>query len=270
MTSTMRSCSEKDVMDKKTRLFDLSGKVCVIIGGAGLLGSAFSRASRNAGAEVVIVDTNKKAASTLAADIGATFIYANIADEKSLTALKKKIAARYGKIDGLVHAAYPKTKNYGATIEKADAKELLQNLDLQLGGPLLSTRAFMPILGKGASVIFFSSIYGIAAPRFEIYKGTNMMGVPGEYAGVKAGVLGLTRFFAAVLGKRSIRVNAISPGGIFDNQPRSFVRAYSKKALIPPGMLSPHDVAGAVIFLLSDASQKMTGQNLVIDSGWTL
>ena len=248
----------------------LKNKTVVIIGGAGLLGSEFSRTCAHEGAKLIVVDTNIEKSKMLVKKLGAEFIPANIADEKALLRLVRDIKKRHSTIDGLVHAAYPKTKNYGATIEKANAKELLENLNLQLGGPLLSTRAFMPILKKGASVVFFSSIYGIASPRFEIYKGTTMIGVPGEYAGVKAGILGLTRFFAAVLGPRNIRVNAISPGGIFDNQPKSFVKAYSKKALIPPGMLSPKDIAGGVIFLLSDASQKMTGQNMVIDGGWTL
>lgn len=222
------------------------------------------------GAKTIIVDINKERGEKLASDIGATFIRANIANEKGLITLKKALEKKYKKIDGIVHAAYPKSKHYGASVEQASAKELLQNIDWQLGGPLISTRVLMPLLSSGASVIFISSIYGVAAPRFEIYKGTNMIGVPSEYAAIKAGVLGLTRFFAAFLGKRSIRVNSISPGGIFDNQPKPFIRAYSKKALIPPGMLSPKDIAGAVVFLLSDTSKKVTGQNIVIDGGWTL
>lgn len=255
---------------KNKTLFGLTGKIVVIIGGAGLLGSEFSRTCAREGARVIIVDTNTTKAAPLAKEIGGTFIRANIADEKAIIRLVRDLKKKYGHIDGLVHAAYPKTKNYGAPIETAKAKDLLADLDMQLGGPLLTTRAFMPIFAQGASIIFLSSIYGIAAPRFEIYRGTNMKGVPGEYAAVKAGILGITRFFAAVLGPRSIRVNAISPGGIFDNQPKSFVAAYSKKALIPPGMLSPQDIAGAVVFLLADASRKMMGQNLVVDGGWTL
>ncbi len=248
----------------------LSKKTIVIIGGAGLLGSAFSRACHAEGADVVIVDTNEKASLKLAAEINGTFIKANIADEKALVAVRITLEKKFGTIDGLVHAAYPKTKNYGAPIDKANAKELLENIDLQLGGPLISTRTLMPILKNSSSVVFFSSIYGIAAPRFEIYRDTNMMGVPGEYTAVKAGILGVTRFFASLLGTRGIRVNAISPGGILDNQPKSFVSAYSKKTLIPPGMLSPQDITGSVIFLLGDGSKKMTGQNLVVDGGWTL
>ena len=248
----------------------LKNKTVVIIGGAGLLGSEFSRTCAHEGAKLIVVDTNIEKSKMLVKELGAEFIPANIADEKALLRLVRDIKKRHSTIDGLVHAAYPKTKKYGAPIETADAKDLLVNLDLQLGGPLLSTRAFMPILAKDASVIFFSSIYGIAAPRFEIYRGTKMMGVPAEYAGVKGGTVALTRFFASLLGKRGIRVNAISPGGIFDNQPKSFVRAYSKKAFIPGGLLSPKDIAGAVVFLLSDASRKMTGQNMVIDGGWTL
>ncbi len=248
----------------------LPKKTVVILGGAGLLGSEFARACASEGAHVIIADVNYATGTALARKIGATFMHANIAEATSLKKLVSEIKKKYSTIDGLVHAAYPKTKKYGAPIETADADDLLKNLDLQLGGPLLSTRAFMPILNKKASVIFLSSIYGVAAPRLEIYKSTKMKGVPAEYSAIKGGTIALTRFFAALLGKRGIRVNVISPGGIFDNQPKSFVRAYSQKAFIPPGMLSPKDIAGAVVFLLSDVSQKMTGQNMIIDGGWTL
>lgn len=247
----------------------LKDKTIVVIGGAGLLGSEFSRTSAREGATVIVVDTNAKKSAPLAKEIGGVFMRVNVAGEKDLKKLTGDLKKKFGTIDGLVHAAYPKTKKYGAPIETADAKDVLENLTLQLGAPLLATRALAPILAKNASVVFFSSIYGVAAPRFEIYKGTRM-GVPAEYAGVKGGTVALTRFFASLLGKRGIRVNAISPGGIFDNQPRSFVQAYSKKTFIPPGMLSPKDIAGAVVFLLSDASRKMTGQNMIIDGGWTL
>lgn len=248
----------------------LTNKTILILGGAGLLGSEFSRMCSAEGAKTIIVDTNKDRGSQLASDIGGIYINTDITSEKALIALKKTLAKKFGTIDGIVHAAYPRSKNYGASVEKASAKELLENIEGLLGGPLISTRTLMPLLSRGASIIFFSSLYGIASPRFELYKGTDMIGVPSEYAASKAGVLGLMLFFAAYLGKRSIRVNTITPGGILNNQPKRFVKAYSKKTLIPPGMLSPKDIGGAVVFLLSDSSSKVTGQNIVIDGGWTL
>lgn len=248
----------------------LARKTILILGGAGLLGSEISRMCSKEGAHAIIVDTNNARGSQLASDIGGTYINTDITNEKKLIALKKTLEKKFGTIDGIVHAAYPRSKNYGASVEKASAKELFENIEGLLGGPLISTRTLMPLLARGASVIFFSSLYGIASPRFEIYKGTNMIGVPSEYAAAKAGVLGLMLFFAAFLGKRSIRVNTITPGGIFDNQPKRFVKAYSKKTLIPPGMLEAKDIGGAAVFLLSDASKKITGQNIVVDGGWTL
>ena len=240
----------------------------VILGGAGLLGRAFSKACVAAGAQVIIVDTSL-AGRTYAEAIGADFLRADITSEKSLATLTTAITRHYKKIDGLVHAAYPKTKRYGAPIKKAATRDMLKNIEMQLGSPLLATQAFMPLLSKNASVIFLASIYGVAAPRFEIYKGTAMT-MPVEYAAAKGGIIALVRYFASLLGSRGIRVNAISPGGILDKQPKSFIHAYSKKTLIPPGLLAPEDIAGAVLFLLSDASRKMTGQNLVVDGGWTL
>ena len=96
------------------------------------------------------------------------------------------------------------------------------------------------------------------------------MSMPAEYAAAKGGIIALTKYFAALLGQSSVRVNAISPGGINDNQPQSFVDAYSKNVLLGRGLLSPKDISGAAAFLVSDASAKMTGQNLIIDAGWTL
>lgn len=252
----------------------LHKKTIIILGGAGLLGSAFARACAREGASVIIADVDEKKGRALSKEIAeaggeASFLKADIADESSLKGLVRTIGKKHPRIDGLVHAAYPKTPRYGALLEKAVARDMLDNMDLQLGGPLLSTRAFMPVLAKGSSVIFLSSIYGLAAPRLEVYEGTSM-GVPAEYAAVKGGIIALTRFFAAVLGKKGVRVNAISPGGIFASQPKSFLREYTKKLLLGSSLLSPEDIAGTVIFLLSDASKQMTGQNLIVDGGWTL
>lgn len=247
----------------------LHKKVIVILGGAGLLGGEFARATREAGATVVIADINTKKGSALAKEIGGVFIHTNIADEASLKRLVSSLGGTYAKVDGLVHAAYPKTKTYGMPLETATASDIFENINLQLGGPLLATRSFMPLLKRNASVVFLSSIYGVAAPRLEIYRGLKM-GVPAEYAAVKGGIISLTRYFAAVLGKRGARVNAISPGGIFANQPKAFLNAYSRKLLLGKKLLSPSDISGAVVFLLSDASSQMTGQNMIIDGGWTL
>ena len=256
---------------KHMKTLDLANKTVVILGGAGLLGSEFARATQSAGADVIAVDLDESKGKELARKTNVRFFHADITDPQSLTHLVTLIQKEYDSIDGLVHAAYPKTKNYGTSLEDSEPKEILKNLDLQLGGALISTKAFLPLLDekKGGSIIFLSSIYGIASPRFEIYKG-NVVPVPVEYAATKGGIISLTRYFAAYLGKRNIRVNAISPGGICNNQPKDFVREYKKRLLIGSHLLSPQDISGAVVFFLSDGAGHITGQNLVIDGGWTL
>jgi NAD(P)-dependent dehydrogenase (short-subunit alcohol dehydrogenase family) len=122
---------------------------------------------------------------------------------------------------------------------------------------------------KSGNIINIASIYGFAAPRFEIYDGTSMT-MPVEYAAIKAGIINLTKYLASYLGGYNIRVNAISPGGLEDRQPASFIKNYSSNVLLGERMANPADITGVLLFLLSKQSQYITGQNIVVDGGWTL
>ena len=119
------------------------------------------------------------------------------------------------------------------------------------------------------NIINMASIYGFSAPKFEIYEGTDMT-MPVEYAAIKGAIINLTKYLASHLGKCNIRVNSISPGGVFNNQPESFVKKYSEKVVLDERMTSTDDIVGVLIFLLSDASKYITGQNVVVDGGFTL
>ena len=121
---------------------------------------------------------------------------------------------------------------------------------------------------KAGVIVNMGSQYGFAAPRFEIYNGTDIT-MPVEYSAIKGGIINLTRYLASYLGKYNIRVNAISPGGVFNNQPKSFVKKYQQRVLLGKRMASVNDLAGVLVFLLSDASGYITGQNIVVDGGWT-
>jgi NAD(P)-dependent dehydrogenase (short-subunit alcohol dehydrogenase family) len=121
--------------------------------------------------------------------------------------------------------------------------------------------------GQG-NLINISSIQGIQAPKFEHYEGTNLSS-PIEYSAIKSGVISITKYLAKLYKKRNIRVNCISPGGILDGQPESFLRNY-EESCNSKGMLDSKDLVGSLMFLLSDQSQFMTGQNIVIDDGWSL
>jgi len=107
------------------------------------------------------------------------------------------------------------------------------------------------------------------APRFDLYEDANFTS-PVEYSAIKGGLLSLTKYLASYLGEHDIRVNAISPGGVYNNQPESFVTRYCERTIIGKRMAEPDDLAGVLVFLLSDASKYITGQNIVVDGGWSI
>ena len=123
------------------------------------------------------------------------------------------------------------------------------------------------IKNKSGSIINMGSIYGLVGPDFSIYEGTNIINPP-AYSAIKGGIINFTKYLSSYLGKHNIRVNSISPGGIFDNQNKVFVENYSKKVPLSR-MGNPEDISPGLIFLLSNDSNYITGHNLVIDGGWT-
>jgi len=139
-----------------------------------------------------------------------------------------------------------------------------------LGGYFLTTQQFAKYFYKQGygNIINMSSIYGVVPPRFEIYKDTNMTN-PIEYAAIKSALLHLTKYFAVYFKGKNIRINAISPGGILDRQPKEFLKAYSDLCL-NKGMLDKDDLKGTLIYLLSDMSKYLNGQNIIVDDGFTL
>ena len=236
----------------------LQDKVVVVLGGKGLLGSAIADECKKYGAQVAIADIVDGV---------------DVTNEAQLTAFAQKVKKEFGRVDGVVNATYPSdTKATGnKPFEEGNIDEMLENASLHLRTCFNTMRAFAPVFKeqKNGSIVFLASIYGVVAPRFELYEGLSMT-QPAEYAAAKGGIIAVTRYFASLYGKDGIRVNAISPGGIAADQPQPFVDAYSKKVLLGDGLLSPEDISGAAAFLLSDSSAKMTGQNLIIDAGWTL
>jgi NAD(P)-dependent dehydrogenase (short-subunit alcohol dehydrogenase family) len=144
------------------------------------------------------------------------------------------------------------------------------NVDSHLGGYFLVAQQFcMAFKAQGhGNLINMSSIYGSMAPRFEVYEGTPMT-MPVEYAAIKSAVVHLTRYFAQYFKGHGIRVNCLSPGGIRDNQPADFLAAYNARCA-SKGMLAPEDVVGALLFLLSDESRYINGQNILVDDGFSI
>ena len=258
--------------------FDLSNKTVIITGGAGLIGSAFSNACVKYNANVIVVDIDERRGNELVDAINIDYENANIIFQKcditnvvEIQHLIDRVLDKFGKIDALVNNAYPRNENYGRKFEDVAFEDFCGNVDAHLGGYFLMSQQVAKVMmkQKNGNIINMSSIYGFAAPRFEVYEGTNMT-MPVEYAAIKGGVINLTKYLASYLGKHMIRVNAISPGGVFTNQPESFVNKYSNKVVFGKRMANSDDLIGVLVFLLSNASTYMTGQNIVVDGGWSL
>lgn len=254
----------------------LDGKRIVVTGGAGLLGRGFCRGIAEQGGFVIVADRDCVAASTVVNELNralgecAAPFPLDITDTESVRSLITFLEERFGGADGVVNNAYPRNANYGRRVEEVAYEDFCENLSLHLGGYFLVMQQFALLFkrrGRG-SIVNMGSIYGETPPRFSIYEGTTMT-TPPEYAAIKAGVHQLTRYFAQYFKKDGVRVNTLSPGGIEDGQPESFLNAYASFCGTK-GMLEPGDIVGALLFLLSDASRYVTGRNLVVDDGFSL
>ena len=254
----------------------LTGKVVVITGGAGLLGQEFCLAVASQGGFAVVADRNLEAAQRVALEICehhpglASAMSMDITDKESISTAITNLSDLRGAIDAVVNNAYPRNERYGRPLEQVTYADFSDNVSMHLGGYFLVAQqfaAFFKTQGRG-NIVNMSSIYGVIAPRFELYAQTKMT-MPVEYAAIKSGVLHLTRYFAQYLKGTGVRVNAISPGGILDWQPEEFLQRY-RHMCASKGMLDKSDIAGTLLFLLSDMSEYMNGQNLVVDDGFSL
>lgn len=251
------------------------GKTVVITGGAGLLGAGFCKAVAETGDRIIVADRDLVAAQKVADGIASRGLQAraeelDITRRESVDRLIANMHARHGRIDAVVNSAYPRNRNYGRKAEEVSYEDFCENVGSHLGGYFLVAQRFGIYFQQngGGNIVNMASVYGLIAPRFDIYEGTKMT-TPVEYAAIKSAVIHLTRYFAQYFGRSGVRVNSISPGGILDNQPESFVEKYAAYCS-GKGMLNVEDVAGVLLFLLSDASKHVTGQNIVVDDGFTL
>jgi len=253
----------------------LEGQVVVVTGGAGLIGAAISERVAREGGIPIVADLDFERAEQVvkqiqASDLTAYAVSLDITDVVQIERVISEVRTKFGRLDALVNNAYPRGNNYGRELEDVEYGDFCESLSLHLGGYFLTSQKFAAVFasqGHG-NIVNLSSIYGLFAPRFEIYEGTSMT-VPAEYAAIKAGIIQLTRYFAQYYRRNGIRCNALAPGGIRDNQPEEFTTKYDAMCGTK-GLLDPADLMGAITFLLSDASKFMTGQTLVVDDGWSL
>lgn len=252
-------------------LFDLSGDVVIVTGGGGLLGEPICQALSDHGAAVIVADVDREQGEAVAAEVQGVFRLVDITDSDSVAKFCDGIVESHGGIDGLVNTAYPRTEDYGGPFESVDLEQWQANVNLHLGGYYNITRAValrMIESDNGGSIVNFGSIYGVQAPDFGMYEGSTLTS-PVEYAAIKSGILNLTRYLASYLGEDGIRVNTVSPGGVFNDQDDRFVGNYEENTPLSR-MAEPEDIPGAVVYLLSDAASYVTGHNLVVDGGWTI
>lgn len=248
-------------------------KVVIVTGGAGLLGKTFCQAIADNGGIAVVAEYDIAIAEKLCTSLGNASIVpaqVDITDKASVETLITTISKKYGKIDALVNSAYPRNKNYGKHFFEVTYDDFCENLGMNLGGYFLSSQLFAKYFyeqGYG-NIINLASIYGVIAPRFEIYDNTPMT-MPVEYAAIKSGLIHLSKYMAKYFKGKNIRVNTISLGGIEDKQPEPFLKAY-KEFCLNKGMLNAKDISGTVLYLLSDLSEFVNGQNIVVDDGFTL
>ena len=267
--------------------FDLTGRVAVVTGGVGLLGAEFCRTLAEAGAAVAVVDLNESASQAVAESLTssgyqALSIPTDITRPDSVNAAVENVLSAFGRIDILVNSAAldpkfdPDAVNKGITPGAFEDYPLdLWNsaLNVNLTGMFLMTQACVrPMIeqGKKGSIINICSTYGLNGPDQRIYvkEGTRVAFKPVYYTVTKAGVMGFTKYLAAYYAETEIRVNALTPGGVFNNHEEYFVKNYSAKTILGR-MAKKDEMNGGLLFLASDASSYMTGNNVVVDGGWT-
>jgi 2-deoxy-D-gluconate 3-dehydrogenase len=267
--------------------FDLTGRVAVVTGGVGLLGAEFCRTLAEAGAAVAIVDLNDSASQAVADSLTKSgyqtlALPTDITQPDSVNSAVDKVLSSFGRLDVLVNSAAldpkfdPEAVNKGITPGAFEDYPLdLWNsaLNVNLTGMFLMTQACVkPMIEQGnkGSIINICSTYGLNGPDQRIYikDGKRVAFKPIYYTVTKAGVMGFTKYLAAYYAETEIRVNALTPGGVFNDHEDYFVKNYSAKTILGR-MATKDEMNGALLFLASEASSYMTGNNLVVDGGWT-
>ena len=252
----------------------LHGKTIIVIGAAGLLGVNLVDSLLRQSAKVIAADINSDFLKTRLETLDVKFDPENlvlksldITDEVAVKNFFKTIEP----IDGTVNATYPRNKQYGRPFFDVTKDSFNENLSLHLGSAFVFMQSCAEYFLKHKtpfSLVNISSIYGVVAPKFEIYENTNMT-TPVEYAAIKSALIHLNKYVAAYVRDSRFRINSVSPGGIFDNQPDDFLLGY-KSHTHGAGMLDVSEVIGAILFLLSNESRYVTGQNIVVDDGFIL
>ncbi len=275
-----RQVTNSKSSDRANELFRLDGRVALITGASGLLGPEYARALADFGADLVLTDIEPENAQELAQEIErergvrAMACEGDVTSRKSWVEVLDAAKSQLGKVDILVNnAAYTnqsRTAAFDSSAEDFPIDDWNAILEVNLTGTFLGCQVVgSHMLERGSgSIINIGSLYGVVSPHHRIYENTGIVQPP-AYSVSKAGVIGLTRYLATLWAERGVRVNCITPGGVFNGHEDPFLSRF--KNLNPLGRMETKDeLRGAVVYLASDAASHCVGHNLVVDGGWTV
>lgn len=246
----------------------LENKVVIVTGGNGLIGRGIVKKIKDLGATVVNVDIAEESAVAL---LKGEYIKSDVTNTDAIEKLVNEVVQKFGRIDGLVNNAYPRTSDWGTRFEDIKMESWQKNVDMQMNAVFFFNQKVLEVMKgqQSGAVVNVASIYGVVGNDFTIYEEYNGTS-PAAYSAIKGGLINLSRYLASYYGKYNVRVNCVSPGGILDEKQQhpSFIRRYSDKSPLKR-LGNPEEIAPAVAFLLSDDSSFITGHNLMVDGGWT-
>ena len=248
-------------------------KTIIVTGGAGRIGSALAADLVKHGHKVLLGDINHSKLLKIKKKLNSKNIETFQGDLTTKNNIDKFIkfgVRKFKNIDAAVHCSYPTSKKWGARLEDLEEIHLKNDLQNQLGGSIIFSQRIMKyfLKQKKGNLILISSIQGIQAPKFNHYKNLNMTS-PIEYSAIKSGIISITKYLSKYYKNRNIRINCVAPGGIKNDQPKLFIKRY-RQSCNSKGLLDAEDISKLILFLLSDKSKYITGQNLIIDDGWSL
>ena len=262
----------------KNNLFDLTGKIAIITGGAGLLATEHALALNEYGAKVILADINLDKANEIQSNLQTQnckvdFIKCDVTSKESWEVALKFVLDKYQKIDILINNAgftnQSKSKNFDATFENFPLEDWNAIMNVNLTGAFLGCQVIgnQMLKQQSGSIINIASLYGVVSPNHKMYPGTGIF-QPVAYSVSKHGVIALTKYLSTLWAEKGIRVNSLTPGGIWNGHDGLFLERFTN--LNPIGRMSDKsELRGGIVFLASEASSHVVGHNLIIDGGWT-
>ncbi len=254
--------------------FDFSNKTVVVTGGCGLLGREIVHCFAACNARVILVDTDpvrgEEICAVLTAQKSESFFYSwDMSQVSKIAQQIDELESRHGKIDVFVNCAYPRTSDWNKKLEDVSVESWQQNVDMHLNSYCISSAEIAKRMAAraGGAIVNIGSIHCHVAPDFRNYQGTEMTS-PAAYTAIKGGIFMFSRYLASYYGQKNVRVNVVSPGGVFNNQPQMFIEKYNSKTCLNR-LAQPSEIATAVVFMASDAASYITGADLLVDGGLT-